>query len=374
LLQLLRTWRLRLLALLVLLAVLMPSGTDAAPSSPWRVATDPTSPPFGFRDTATNKIVGFDIDLMQAIGVQAGHPIEWVTLPFDGLIPALQARSIDASIAAMIITPERSQVIDFSQPYFRAGQAIVVRDGGSVYRSLDELKGLRIAVQIGTVGALAASQVSDARVSRFDSTPLALQELANGNADAMVGDVPEILYAIDPARLTGLRISGENLSTEYYGIAFPKNSPIAVAVNEALTTLIANGRYAELYRKWFAAEPPQLPMRAPSLEAAASPLAGLDLQLVAVNLLKGAAITLMLTALSFSFGLLGGTGLAVLLQTPCGLPHLHRLLPRHPDAGAAVPDLFRPAGAAAEPGGALQHQSARGGCHGPQPQCGRLPR
>jgi len=149
-----------------------------------------------------------------------------------------------------------------------------------------------------------------------------LQELANGNADAVVSDVPAILYAIDQAKLTGLRISGEHLSTEYYGIALPTNAPITAAVNEALTSLINNGRYAELYRHWFGAEPPVLPMRAPSLEAAASPLAGLDLQLLGVNLLKGAAITLMLTALSFSFGLLGGTALAVLLQAPWRAVHV----------------------------------------------------
>ncbi|MBV2351899.1 ABC transporter permease subunit [Synechococcus sp. HK05] len=322
LLQLLRTWRLQLLALLVALAVLVPLGSRAAPSSPWRVGTDPTFPPFEFRNPQTDSLSGFDIELMQAIGEVAGHPITWVPLPFDGLIPALQARSVDAAISAMTITAERARAIEFSRPYFEAGQAIVVRENGPAFDSLEALKDRRIAVQIGTTGAIEAARVPGARVSSFDSTPLALQELANGNADAVVSDVPAILYAIDQAKLTGLRISGEHLSTEYYGIALPTNAPITAAVNEALTTLITNGRYAELYRHWFAAEPPALPTRAPALEGADSPLAGLDLQLLAGNLLKGAAITLMLTALSFSFGLLGGTALAVLLQAPWRGVHL----------------------------------------------------
>jgi arginine/lysine/histidine/glutamine transport system substrate-binding/permease protein len=322
LLQLLRTWRLRLLALLTVLAVVVPSGSAAAPPAPWRVGTDPTFPPFEFRNPQTDSLSGFDIELMQAIGEAAGHPITWVSLPFDGLIPALQARSVDAAISAMTITAERARAIEFSRPYFEAGQAIVVRENGPAFDSLAALKDQRIAVQIGTTGAIEAARVPGARVSSFDSTPLALQELANGNADAVVSDVPAILYAIDQAKLTGLRISGEHLSTEYYGIALPTNAPITAAVNEALTSLINNGRYAELYRHWFGAEPPVLPMRAPSLEAAASPLAGLDLQLLGVNLLKGAAITLMLTALSFSFGLLGGTALAVLLQAPWRAVHV----------------------------------------------------
>ena len=316
-----RRWRGWVLALVAMVAVVLPAGSGGASGAPWRVGTDPTFPPFEYRNAQNGAISGFDIDLMQAIGEETGHPIQWVPLPFDGLIPALQARSVDAAISAMTITAQRSRAIDFSRPYFKAGQAIVVRDNGPAYEQLAQLQGRRIAVQIGTTGALEASQVPGAKVSSFDSTPLALQELANGNADAVVSDVPAILYAIDQAKLTGLRISGEHLSTEFYGIALPMNSPITADVNRGLDALIRSGRYADLYREWFAADPADLPERAPALDAASSPLAGLDLHVLALNLLKGAAITLMLTALSFSFGLMGGITLAVLLQAPWRLAH-----------------------------------------------------
>lgn len=288
----------------------------AAPVQPWRVGTDPTFPPFEYRDNTSGQITGFDVDLIKAIGKQAGHPIELVALPFDGIIPALQARSIDAAISAITITPERARAIDFSRPYFEAGQAIVVRDKGPNLTRLEQLEGRRIAVQIGTTGAIAASRVAGAQVSSFDSTPLALQELANGNADAVVSDVPAILYAIKSAHLSGLRVAGEHLSSEVYGIALPTNAPITDTINKALGELIANGRYAALYRQWLGAEPPVLPATAPQLQTKSSPLAGLDLALLAQNLLKGAGITLLLTVLSFSFGLLGGTALALLLQSP----------------------------------------------------------
>ena len=159
-----------------------------------------------------------------------------------------------------------------------------MRDNGPAYTQLDQLQGRRIAVQIGTTGALAAGQVPGAKVSSFDSTPLALQELANGNADAVVSDVPAILYAINQAKLAGLRISGEHLSTEFYGIALPIRSPITAEVNRGLEALITSGRYAALYRQWFAADPPVLPEVAPSAQAAASPLAGLDVHQLTLNL------------------------------------------------------------------------------------------
>ena len=303
-----------------LVAGLVP-GRAAGQGSTWTIGTDPTFPPFEYRDNTTGQISGFDVELIKAIGRQAGHPIELVALPFDGIIPALQARSIDAAISAITITGERARAIDFSRPYFEAGQAIVVRDNGPNLSQLEQLKGRRVAVQIGTTGAIAAARVPGAQVSSFDSTPLALQELANGNADAVVSDVPAILYAIKQAHLSGLRIAGEHFSTEYYGIALPTNSPIEGPVNAALGALIQNGHYAHLYRQWLGSEPPVLPLSAPALQQTISPISGLDLGQLAQNLLRGAGITLLLTVLSFSFGLIGGTGVAMLLQAPWPLAH-----------------------------------------------------
>ena len=310
-----------------------------SPGAPWKVGTDPTFPPFELRDNSTGQITGFDVDLMRAIGQQAGHPIELLALPFDGIIPALQSRSIDAAISAITITAPRKQAIDFSRPYFEAGQAIVVRDKGPQLSTLEQLKGRPLAVQIGTTGALVAAKVPGARVAAFDSTPLALQELANGNADAVISDVPAILYAIKAGRLEGLRIAGAHLSTDYYGIALPTDSPLAGPINTALDQLIASGRYAALYRQWFGGEPPLLPAVAPSLQQKTSEMAGLDLGLLAQNLVKGAGITLLLTVLSFSFGLLGGTGLAMVLQAP--MPWAHRLCRVYIDFFRGTPMLVQ---------------------------------
>lgn len=226
------------------------------------VATEPAFPPFEFQ-AEDGTLAGFDIDLMNAIGETAGFTVEFESLPFDGIIPALQANTVDAAISGMTITAERSQVVDFSRPYIKAGLAIAVQESNTEITSLEDLEGKRIAVQIGTTGAETANSVPDAKVSTFDSAPLALQELANGNADAVINDAPVTLDAIASGNIPGLKVIGELLTEEFYGIALPKGSPNLTRVNDALGTMIDNGTYAEIYTKWFGEDPPELPEQAP---------------------------------------------------------------------------------------------------------------
>ncbi|HEY9881679.1 MAG TPA: basic amino acid ABC transporter substrate-binding protein [Leptolyngbyaceae cyanobacterium] len=234
-----------------------PAG-EAAAGGVLKVGTEPAFPPFESQGPGGD-LVGFDIDLFKAIGEQANLDIEFQSLPFDGLIPALQSGSVDAAISAMTITEERAKTVSFSRPYFKAGLAIAVQEGNTEVKTLDDLKDKRIAVQIGTTGAQQAASIPGAKISTFDSAPLALQELVNGNADAVINDAPVTLDAIASGNIKGLKVAGQLLTEEYYGIAMPKDSPNVEVVNQALQEIIANGTYAEIYRKWFKSEPPKLP-------------------------------------------------------------------------------------------------------------------
>jgi arginine/lysine/histidine/glutamine transport system substrate-binding/permease protein len=228
------------------------------------VATEPAFPPFESQATGGG-LEGFDIELMKAIGEAAGLKVEFQSLPFDGIIPALQAGTIDAAISAMTITPERAKTVSFSRPYFKAGLAIAVRESDTATKSLDNLKGKKIAVQIGTTGADKAKQVAGAQVRTFDSAPLALQELANSNVDAVINDAPVTLYAIKSGNIKGVKVASDQLLTqEFYGIAAPKDSPNLQKINAGLKTIIDNGKYAEIYKKWFDRQPPTLPETVPS--------------------------------------------------------------------------------------------------------------
>ncbi|MEL6263064.1 MAG: basic amino acid ABC transporter substrate-binding protein [Cyanobacteria bacterium J06626_6] len=221
------------------------------------VGTEPAFPPFESVNDS-GELEGFDIDLMNAIGEKAGKTVEFNSLPFDGLIPALQGASIDAAISGMTITEERAATVDFSDPYFKAGLAIAVTEGAADIKTLDDLNGKKLAVQIGTTGAETAEGVPDAEVSTFDSAPLALQELANGNVDAVINDAPATLDAIATGNIPGITVVGELLTEEFYGIALPQGSENVAVINTALAEVIEDGTYAEIYQKWFGTEPPEL--------------------------------------------------------------------------------------------------------------------
>ncbi len=231
------------------------SETPEASADVWKVGTEAGFPPFESVGD-DGELVGFDIDLFNAIGEKTGQTIEFENLPFDSLIPALQGGTIDAAISGMTITEERAQTVDFSDPYFDAGLAIAVKEETTDIASLDDLEGKRIAVQIGTTGAAAAEGVPNAEVTTFENAPLALQELSNGNADAVINDAPATLDAIATGNIPGITVVGELLTEESYGIALPKGSENVEAINAAIAEIRSDGTYAELYRKWFDAEPP----------------------------------------------------------------------------------------------------------------------
>ncbi|AFZ35847.1 polar amino acid ABC transporter, inner membrane subunit [Stanieria cyanosphaera PCC 7437] len=279
-----------------------------------RVATEPTFPPFEMKAESGEGLTGFDVDLMRAIGKEAGLNIQFISLPFDGIIPALQSQTVDAAISGMTITAERAQTVDFSRPYFKAGLAIAVRENEEEIQSFEDLANQKIAVQIGTTGARETAKIPGVEISTFDSASLALQELVNGKVNAVVNDAPVTLYAIKQANLRGIKIVGELVTEEYYGIAFPKNSPNVAKINTALATLLENGTYDSIYQTWFAGEAPELPAAIAETEAETS--SPLELGRLFSNLLLGAVVTLMLTAVSVFFGSVVGILIAIALISP----------------------------------------------------------
>ena len=273
-----------------------------------QVGTEPAFPPFEMQAPDGKGFTGFDIDLFKAIGEEAGLEIQFQSMPFDGLIPALQTQSIDAAISGMTISPERAQTIDFTRPYFQSGLAIAVRkEDKNAIASFEDLENKKIAVAIGTTGAKSAGGIPGAEVVTFDNSALALQELSNGNVDAVVNDAPVTLYAIKVGNLNNVEVVGELLTEEYYGIALPKNSPNLEKINDALDELLKSGRYRQLYQKWFAGEPPKLPLVAPALEGEGASFSWIE---TFRTLFWGALVTILLTAFSVFFGTIGGTLLA----------------------------------------------------------------
>ncbi|ACC81409.1 ABC transporter permease subunit [Nostoc punctiforme] len=301
-----------------------------------RVATEPAFPPFEFKKPG-GELEGFSIDLMNAIAVAAKFKVDFQSMPFDGMIPALAAKTVDAAISSITITEERAKTISFSRPYFKAGLAIAIRADDQNITGFDSLKNKKIAVQIGTTGAAKAKSIPGVQLRSFDSAPVALQELANGNVDAVINDAPVTLYAINTGNIQGIKIVQQLLTEEFYGIATAKNSPNLVLINNGLERVLKNGTYSQIYQKWFKIKPPSLPAKSPfeNQNSTSSPKIFTSIAVILQafpTLLQGALVTLQLTIISVVFGLIGGSLI--------GIVRLSRITPVRWLARAYV-DFFR---------------------------------
>jgi arginine/lysine/histidine/glutamine transport system substrate-binding and permease protein len=303
-------WRRLLLATTLCFLLVVSCSVNPSSGKTLRIANEPAFPPFEFLGEG-GKSQGFSIDLMNAIASAANFKIDYQSVPFDGIIPALQAQTVDAAISSMTITEERAKTVDFSRPYFKAGLAIAIRTDNQDITNFDSLKNKRIAVQIGTTGAKKAQDIPGAKIRSFDSAPLALQELANRNVDAVINDAPVTLYAINSGNIQGLKVVEELLTEEYYGIATPKNSPNLSLINDGIEKVLSNGTYAQIYRKWFQADPPDLPATSP-FENQTGEVTGIFAAFAVIwqslpTLLQGVLVTLQLTVVTVVLGLIGGS-------------------------------------------------------------------
>lgn len=233
-------------------------GETAAPAAKQKVVfgSDTAYAPFESQDPSTGKLVGFDVDLIDAIEEVAGIEIEIQGMNFDGIIPALETGSIDGAISAMTITEERLKSVNFSVPYYLSGQSVAVRDDNNDIKGFDDLKGKKLGVQIATTGADEARKIDPKNVTDYNTINEAFMALKTGAVDAVVNDYPVSAYYIkqNPG---AAKIVGDLKTSEHYGIAFPKkNTELMEKVNAALKTLKENGKYAEIYKKWFGQDPP----------------------------------------------------------------------------------------------------------------------
>jgi len=208
-------------------------------------------PPFENVDEDGN-LVGFDVDLMTAIAEEAGFEFEWVNTRWDGIFVALASGEFDAVISAATITEERAETVNFSDPYFDAGQAITVRDDNTDILGPDDLSGVKVGVQLGTTGDIWLSEETDAEVVRYDENTLAFQALANGDVDAAVADNTTAIEIVKANPEMNLKFLPDVYTKEQYGIAVNKDrTDLLEAINEGLAAIRENGTYDEIYDKYF---------------------------------------------------------------------------------------------------------------------------
>ncbi|MCC5850455.1 MAG: glutamine ABC transporter substrate-binding protein [Verrucomicrobia bacterium] len=220
------------------------------------VATDSGFVPFEFIDENTGELIGFDIDLINAIAEEAGLELRINTMEFDGLIAAVHTGRHDMGIAGITITEARKEQVDFSDPYYDAGLIIAVRADNDTITSEADLAGKRVGTRSGTTSeTYLRENHPDARIVAFPGIVEAYMDLTAGRVDAVLYDVPNVRYYASQSDGNGdgeqIRTIGDVLQGEQYGIVFPKGSPHVEPVNQALRTLRENGTYDEIHAKWF---------------------------------------------------------------------------------------------------------------------------
>ena len=219
---------------------------------PIRTGVSIVFPPFGFKDDSTRDYQGFDIDLIRAIGRELNCPLQLSGISFDGLLPTFQSKNIDIALSGITINDERKKFLLFSDPYFESGLQIVVRDDNTSINSLEDLKGKRIAVQLGTTSDAQSQQIEDAVVTKFDSVVECFDELKNGNVDAVINDRPSNAFMLARGQISNVRIIPKLLTYEEYGIAIQKdNFELQKQINDALKRVHESGEYDQIYSKWF---------------------------------------------------------------------------------------------------------------------------
>ncbi|MGB9793299.1 MAG: basic amino acid ABC transporter substrate-binding protein, partial [Thermacetogeniaceae bacterium] len=223
----------------------------------YTVAMEASFAPFEFRDEKTGELKGFDVDLMNAIAKAEGFDVDYKDMGFDGIIASVQTGSVDMAISGISITDKRKEQVDFSLPYYMSGLAIAVSKDNNTIKSIKDLEGKRIAVQIATTGADYAAKIPGAKITTFDHVTEALMEIKNGGADALINDYPVSYYYIKMNGNKDFKILKERITSEPYGIIVKKgNTKLLNMINDGLLKLKKSGEYAKIYKKWFDEEPP----------------------------------------------------------------------------------------------------------------------
>lgn len=218
---------------------------------------DATYAPFEYMDKG--KIVGFDVDILNALSKETGYKVQLANVGWDPVFVELKNKTADMSISAITINSQRKQTYDFSVPYFLSTNKILVKKNSNIKSGAD-LKGKVIAVQTATTGQAAVEKIvgqNNPNVKKFKTINLAIMELLNGGADAVVADntVIEEYAKNNPGQNLKVIMDKKAFAPEFYGLMYPKGSNLRSVFDKAINTLYANGTYTKIYQKWFKASP-----------------------------------------------------------------------------------------------------------------------
>ena len=234
--------------LLLLLALATPAA-GAPQSRPLRWGGD-LEAPFEYQDPSRpDKLVGFEVEIVEAIGRILGRPTEFVQNQWEGLIPGLERGDYDIVVSGIEITPDRAKVVAFSRPYYVTFEQLAVRRGTRDIASLEDCRGRRVGTLKGSLAQRMLEARGDIDVWSYDGQINAYEDLRNRRTDAVLLDHIIALYNVRP--VPELEMVGAPIGRLEYGIAIRKaETALRDDVDRALGAMLASGELRRILERW----------------------------------------------------------------------------------------------------------------------------
>jgi len=274
-------------------------GGDAAGGAPY-VYPDKEQP---------DKLIGFEIEIVEALAKEMGLRAKFVSVQWDQLVPTLLRDDFDVVINGLEVTQDRLQVIDFSIPYYYFSEQITVRSENKNILTFSDLHGKKVGTLSGTLAQKILDEDGKIEVIGYPSPVEAYRDLQIGRTEAVLMDVPiAVFYAGANPRFKNLSdLAGEGI----YAAGVRKDSPMLRAkVNEALIRLIQSGELREIYLKWNMWNDKQKKLSDPKAWDVARVHESNPVLKFWKLLLKGAGMTIVLSVLAMAFAVFFGAFLA----------------------------------------------------------------
>ncbi len=223
------------------------------------VVTENAYPPLQFVDPKSGKAIGWEYDAMNEIAKRLNFKVEYQNTSWDAMIQAVSDGQYNIGMTGITIKDDRKQKVDFSDPYMRSQQFMLVRGDEKRFtdaKSFGALSDGLIGAQPGTspfytaVYEILDGNEQNPRIKLFETFGATVQALKTGDVDLVLTDSVAAKGYVDSSN-GGLKVVGEPLGTEDFGFIFPKGSDLVAPVNAAIADLKADGTFDTLNKKWF---------------------------------------------------------------------------------------------------------------------------
>ncbi len=206
--------------------------------------------PYVFQDPKNPRLViGYEVDLVEAVGRLLDRKTVFVQNQWDGLIPGLQRGNYDLAINGIEITDDRKQQVNFTIPYYATGEQLSVRIDNRSITSLADLRGRTAGTLKFSLAQRILERAGGINIRTYDGQINVYEDLANGRLDAVLMDWPIAVYYSKPN--PKLKFTGSTIEQIQYGICLRKDDAVLLKeVNQALVTLVKSGELRRIYEKW----------------------------------------------------------------------------------------------------------------------------